>query len=246
MSEADSQADPPPKDKRAREPERWMYRPLQKYRRPKFALEFRPGAAFFELADEVVVPRRTLLGYDRLYVFWQAIRNVALVPGAAAEVGSYRGGSAFFIASAFMSMTGEEAALHVFDTFEGHPAQAISEHDPFHTAGQFSGTAYDDVRDYLSRFARLQIHKGDVSASLPGLTESSFRLVHIDTDLYQPTLTCLQHFVPRMAPGGVIVIDDYASTKCPGVPKAVSEYLEDREDLQVWDLRTEQLVLVKR
>jgi hypothetical protein len=47
-----------------------------------------------------------------------------------------------------------------------------------------------------------------------------------------------------MLPGGVIVIDDFSSAKCPGIEKAVQEitsnYLFDE-----WYLGTEQFVLVK-
>ena len=229
----------------SRDPGKWIHRPMDSYR-GKDRLEFRPSDAFFTLADFVMRKRRTLLGYDRLYVFWQAIGNLVNVPGAAAEIGSYRGGSAYFIASAFVSMTGSEIPMHVFDTFEGHPAEAVTEHDPFHRAGQFQRTTYDKVRKYLSPFTQLQIHKGDVLLSLPHLEESSYRLVHIDTDLYQPTVACLDYFGARMSPGGVIVLDDYASVKCPGVPKALSEYMDRTDQFQVWDLRTEQLILIKR
>lgn len=246
----DSQPQPdqpaPVKEKRSRDPEQWIHRPMKKYRKGRHGLEFRPSEAFFQLADAVVQPKRTLLGYDRLYVFWQAVGNLVDVPGAVAEIGSFRGGSAHFIASAFQHVTGDDVRMHVFDTFEGHPEQAITDNDPFHTPGQFSATSYDDVRTYLSPFAQLTVHKGEVSGSLPGLEESAYRLVHIDTDLYQPTAACLDYFGERMSSGGVIVIDDYASRKCPGVPKAVSEYVERTDRFQAWDMRTEQLMLVRR
>ena len=237
---------PAKREKRPRDPDKWIHRRMEKYRKGKDAVAFRPDAAFFELADQVVRSERTLLGYDRLYVFWQAIRNLDGVPGAAAEIGAYRGGSAYFIASALGSITGGEVPFHVFDTFEGHPAGAISEHDPFHRAGQFSGTSYEDVREYLSPFALLRIHRGDVLTSLPRLDESTYRLVHIDTDLYFPTKACLEYFGPRLSAVGVFVLDDYASGKCAVVRTALLEYLEQTEAFQVWDMRTEQLMLVKR
>jgi O-methyltransferase len=233
-------------ERSAREPEQWTHRTMDSDRSRPAGLQFRPSAAFFELADFVKGNKRTLLGYDRLYVFWQAAGNLVNVPGGAAEIGAYRGGSAYFIASALRSMTGDEVPMQVFDTFEGHPAEAITEHDPFQRAGQFQGTDYDRVRTLLSPFTRLQIHKGDVLRALAGLAESVYRLVHIDTDLYQPTIGCLDYFGARMSPGGVIVLDDYGSRKCPGVPKALSEYLDRNDQFQVWDMRTEQVMLIKR
>lgn len=242
-----TEADPQPRKKsRPRDPADWIHRPVEKYRKAKQPPACRPDAAFFNLADPVVQSGRTLLGYDRLYVFWQAIQNVASVPGAAAEIGTYRGGSACFIAEAFVTLTGAEVPFAVFDTFEGHPAEAISEHDTFHKAGQFSATDYDDVREYLARFSRLLIYRGDVLTWLPRLEESVYRLVHIDTDLYLPTKACLEYFGPRVSSGGVVVLDDYEAKKCPGVRDAVDAFLGTTDAFQVWDLRTEQLVLVKR
>jgi hypothetical protein len=82
--------------------------------------------------------------------------------------------------------------------------------------------------------------------TLPTLPESTYRLVHIDTDLYLPTKACLEYFAPRLSPGGVVVLDDYASGKCEGVRTATGEYFGQSDAFQVWDLRTEQLMLVKR
>ena len=233
-------------DKRPRDPDRWIRRPIEKYRKRKIAPPLQPGDAFFALADEVVNRKRTLLGYDRLWVLWQVIRNVADAPGDVAEIGSYRGGSAHFMAKTFMTFTGHEVPIHIFDTFEGHPASAITPNDEHHTAGQFGGTDFDSVRALLAPFTQLTIHKGDVAASLPHLTDSTYRLVHIDTDLYQPTVVCLDYFGDRLCRGGVIVVDDYGAPKCAGVATAVTEYLAQTDDFHVWDMRTDQLVLVRR
>ena len=245
----DPEADRPKRtreEKRPRDPVSWIRRAIEKYRRGTLALPLQPDEEFFVLADEVIRRKRTLLGYDRLYVLWQAVRNVAPVPGSAAEIGSYRGGSAHFIAKSFVNVTGHEVPMHVFDTFEGHPEGAVTAHDGFHSAGRFGGTNCEKVRALLAPFTQLTIHKGDVSASLPHLAESTYRLVHIDTDLYQPTVVCLDYFGDRMCRGGVIVVDDYGAPKCAGVATAVGEYLAQTDDFHVWDMRTDQLVLVRR
>ena len=237
---------PPVKEKRPRDPEKWVHREIDWFRKKRDKYAFRPGKAFFALADPLVQSDRTLLGYDRLYVFWQAIRNLEHVPGDAAEIGAYRGGSAYFIANALLAVTGSEVPVHVFDTFEGHPAAAISEQDPFHTPGMFDSTSYDGVKAFLSPFTQTKLYKGDVLGILPGLPETRYRLVHIDTDLYLPTKACLDYFWPRLSSGGVVVLDDFASRRCPGVRAALAEFLEGRSDFQAWDLRTEQLLLTKR
>lgn len=233
------------KRKRSRDPELWIHRPIHKYRK-KDHPDFRPAPEFFAVADQVVAAGRTLLGYDRLYVFWQAIRNLPGVAGDVVEVGTYRGGSAYFIADALRAHGITDARFHVFDTFEGHPTDAVTDLDPGQSPGHFNETGLEEVRSYLSPFANIELHKGDVLQTLPGLPESRYRLVHLDTDLYLPTRTCLEYFEPRLSSGGVVVLDDYSAKRCTGVREAVDTYLAESGAFQAWDLRTEQLMLVRR
>jgi len=244
----ESQSDDPAivtKRKRSRDPELWIHRPIHKYRKKEHP-EFRPGPEFFAVADRAVSAGRTLLGYDRLYVFWQAIRNLSAVPGDAVEVGTYRGGSAYFIADSLRAHAISDIRFHVFDTFEGHPPGAVTDLDPGHSPGHFAETSFEEVRDYLSPFSNIELHRGDVLQTLPDLPDAKYRLVHLDTDLYLPTKTCLEYFEARLSPGGVVVLDDYSARRCEGVHDAVDEYMARSNAFQAWDLRTEQLMLVRR
>src|SRR5262249_12031451 len=63
-------------------------------------------ANFEVIVKTVFAHGRTMLGRDRLWILWQAARNVAADTTAAAEVGAYRGGSAYFIASSFALLLG--------------------------------------------------------------------------------------------------------------------------------------------
>jgi hypothetical protein len=215
----------------------------RRYGRP---VNFGADEAFDRVASTVIEQGRTMLKYDRLYTLWQAVKNVRGAEAAAAEVGSFRGGSAYFIANAFLELTGRERPLHVFDTFEGHPEHKLTDFDAAHTADKFTDTSYDEVREYLGRFEQVSVHKGEFSESVKAVAEPSFSLVHIDVDLYQVTLDCLAYFGPRLVPGGVMVVDDYGAATCPGVAKAVHEHLGDGQAFQAWDMKTDQIVLVRR
>lgn len=226
----------------------WLF-PTLKDGFPSFSgtdLALPNNEVFYRVAKPVVEAGRTLLKYDRLYVLWQAARNVYRMRLAAAEVGSYRGGSAYFLASALKALAGVEIPLHAFDTFEGHPPKTDPKIDPVHKPGMFSDTSYEDVKAYLSPFTRLEIHKGEFSDSIQSLRETTFGLAHIDVDIYRSTRDCLEYFGARLAPNGIIVIDDYGAEKCPGVQRAVSEYLQREDRFQVWHMRTEQVILVKK
>jgi hypothetical protein len=201
---------------------------------------------FFTVAEEVIDSGRTLLDYSRLYILWQAVMNVSELDRPLVEIGTYRGGSALFLAEVAKRRRGAEAEVHVFDTFEGHLASRLSEHDSvYHHAGRFGDTTLAEVTDYLGGFARLSIHVGDVSETLPALDLPEVGLAHVDLDLFDPTLDCLLQLRDRVPVGGVIVVDDYDAPKCPGVKLAVQAFLADTDGFQLWPVLTEQAVLVR-
>jgi O-methyltransferase len=188
----------------------------------------------------------TRLTRERLCTIWQAARNVASLDGAAAEIGSYRGGSAYFIAESFRQLLGREVPMEVIDTFEGHPPEKLSEQDAdmHRDTSRFADTSYERVVEYLSPFELVTVHKGEFSRVAPGLPDQLYRLVHVDVDLYEPALDCLGYFAPRLVPGGVIVLDDYGSPSCPGIQRAAEEFLAATDGFQGWDYK-KQLVLSK-
>ena len=202
---------------------------------------------FWRLARRVTDDSRTLLGFDRLYVLWQAARNAAPLDLTAVEVGAFRGGSAFFLGAALRHWSGREHPLHVFDTFSGHSADDTSQSEPHHPAGHFSDTDADDVARYLADLERAQVHQVRFPDGAERLGETRIGLVHLDVDLYAPTLASLHWFDDRLESGALLVVDDYGADKCPGIRQAVDEYLRASGDhYQAWDVDSEQIVLVRR
>ncbi len=204
-------------------------------------------ARFLEAASLVRAHGRTKLDPDRLWMLWQAADNTRRLGLAVAEVGTYRGGSAYFLALAHLILNGSEVELDAIDTFEGHPVDKLSAVDPpsHKTEGAFARTSYEQVAGYLSRFERTTVHKGELSAIAPSLPDRRYGLVHLDVDLLESTRDCLAFFVDRVAVGGVIVLDDYDAPNCPGVRQAAEELLAHDARWQTWQPHTEQLVLVK-
>src|SRR5262245_6182067 len=134
---------------------------------------------FESLAKFVFGHGTTLLGRDRLWILWQGVRNTARLGGAAAEIGTYRGGSAYFLASAFVAQLGHEVRFEVVDTFEGHPQAKLSEHDGahHHEPKMFTKTSYEKVRDYLSAFELVTVHAGEFTVVAPSLPEQAYSFV---------------------------------------------------------------------
>ena len=200
---------------------------------------------FFEVALPIVEARRTTLDYGRLFTLWQAARNVAQLDASGVEVGTLRGGSAAFLAQTFREFAGRDRELHVVDTFEGHLDDTLSEHDPRWQQGKFRSVSYEDVAEYLAPFPSVHVHQGNVLDVVNSWPDRPYSFVHLDIDLYLPTLRCLEYFGPRVVDGGVVVIDDFEAPTCPGVAIAAREYLDRAPEFQIWRMQPEQALLVK-
>ena len=57
-----------------------------------------------------------------------------------------------------------------------------------------------------------------------------FSFVHLDVDLYQPTMDSLEFFYGRMNPCSIILCDDYGFVTCPGAKKAMDSFFADKPE----------------
>jgi O-methyltransferase len=176
----------------------------------------------------------------RFHTLMQAVEHVLKrqVAGDIVECGCWRGHSARMIADRLLEH-GWQGRFDIFDSFEGglsdktaEDRQLLGDTDPETTLMQkrLFASARDAVAELLANCPSVSLHQGwipDVFTQVPDLAERHYALVHIDVDLYQPTIATLRQFGPRMAAGGIIVVDDYGSSHFPGASQAVNEYVAE-------------------
>ena len=204
---------------------------------------FRPAYEACVARSGTGVPRwKRLRRAQRAYQLARYAEATATVPGQRAECGVFRGLSALLIAATLRNLDPDfdGAGLHLVDSFRGlsamHPADAVAvtagsgdSSAKFSMAeGAFSGTSAGHVREVLSEFPGSKVVEGWIPDVLETLPEASWALVHLDVDLYEPTLGALEYFVPRLSAGGVVVNDDYLSPLFPGAGQAWDEYFQER------------------
>lgn len=185
------------------------------------------------------VEGHTLVDDVRCFILYQLGRQAASIPGDVAEVGVYKGGTAMLLSRTFAA-TGKD--VHLFDTFLGMPPT-----DPekdLHRAGDFSDTSLDAVKDYLSEFDNVKFYPGRFPDTAAGLRDNRFAMTHIDVDIYQSVNDCMEFFYPRLAPGGIMVFDDYGFVTCPGAKQAVDEFFAEKPEWPCY-LPTGQCVVIK-
>ncbi len=186
-------------------------------------------SAFLALHAETLRESAGLQVLEERYNLWRLTLAVARLPGALAEVGVYRGGSAKFICAAKGA-----APLHLFDTFAGMPRVNPATDGAFYE-GQTGDTSVAHVRDYLSSYPNVHLHPGIFPASAGALGEAppTFKFVHLDVDLHASTLAALAWFYPRMERSGLIVSHDYSDVTVPGVKAAFDEFFADKPETVV-------------
>jgi len=208
-------------------------------------IDIRRLTPFGDLAARVIGHRRTYLGVDRLYTLWQLVNALPPEARAIAEVGAYRGGSARFVAEA-LRLRAREMPFYVCDTFQGH-VEVDEAIDGLHRAGQqFRRVTVEKVVRYLAKFPFVRVLPGDIRDTASSFAaEDAFGLVHLDVDVYPITRFCLELFGPRVVVGGTILVDDYGTTTCEGIMKAVEEFSAVHTDFHVIHLLTGQAVLTR-
>lgn len=168
--------------------------------------------------------RRPLASYILARYFLYAME----LDGGYAECGVFRGTSALFLCRAALTRRPGYAGegLHLIDSFEGlsQPSaeDLIANHDASRsgvTQGALSAPV-EAARNALREFPRAVIHKGWIPAVFEELPQRSWAFVHIDVDLYEPTLACLEYFYPRLCEKGVVICDDYVTPLFPGAQRA--------------------------
>ncbi len=171
--------------------------------------------------DYPVLPEivsNTLVDYPRLYNLRQYLFETRGVFGDIAEVGVYKGGTALLICQETKGLK----EIFLFDTFAGMPK--VDANKDLHKQGDFADTSLEAVKALLNDY-NPEIYQG----LFPFVTgdyvdKHYFSLVHLDVDIYTSVKECLEFFYPRMAVGGIIVLDDYLEPNCPGAKLAADEF----------------------
>jgi O-methyltransferase len=179
--------------------------------------------------------RRSLQTAYEAYTVYSFAKSYSHLPGALAEVGVFQGASAKLICEAK-----GDRELHLFDTFAGLPSSSDSDRG-VHRENQYH-CSLESVQKYLNGYRAVHFYPGLFPDSAQNLPERKFSFVHLDVDLYQSTLSCLEYFYPRLLPGGVILSHDYSLLA--GVKKAFADFLQDKAEKPV-ELPSTQCLLIK-
>lgn len=199
-------------------------------------LGIQPFIKYFEVAAP-----KTLVSADRCYVLYTLLRQALHLDGDVWECGVYKGGTAAMLA-AILKDHNSTKHLYLFDTFEGIPE--TNPNKDLHKRGDFSDTSLEAISNYVGFEKQRVIRKGFIPDTFRGLEAAKISFAHVDVDIYQSILDCLNFIWPRLTNGGFIIFDDYGFPTCPGARSAVDEFFADKSSIPLC-LPTGQAVIFK-
>jgi O-methyltransferase len=154
------------------------------------------------------------------------------VAGCVAECGVWRGG----MSAGMAEVLGASRQYFLFDSFEGLPPAREELDGAAAVAWQSkteSPTYYDNCAAAeadaaaamkLSGATSFSLVKGWFNETLPTFTPPcQIAVLRLDGDWYESTKVCLENLYPQVAPGGIVVVDDYYNWD--GCARAVNEFV---------------------
>jgi hypothetical protein len=186
----------------------------------------------------------TMTSPERIAAVCDAVRFVsrAKIPGAIVECGVWKGGSVLAAVETLLECGISDREIWLYDTFDGMTPPSDADID-------FLGRKADQLLDAADRtdsnsvWCRSQLEQvcdllnstsypaqrfhtivGPVEQTIPLDVPEQIALLRLDTDWYDSTYHELVHLLPRLMPGGVLIIDDYGHWN--GCRQAVDEYFE--------------------
>lgn len=159
-------------------------------------------------------------------------------PGSVVELGVFKGNSLIQFAT-FRELLENENSRKIigFDIFGEFPeSKAFSSDEKFVSNWNelFKGEipTEKDLQSSLDHkgVKNVELVKGNILETLPVYLKENphlkISLLHIDTDVYEPSKLALELLFDCVVPGGLIVLDDYGTVE--GETKAVDEFFVNK------------------
>lgn len=174
----------------------------------------------------------------RFAALYELFKLALPVKGSIVECGVFRGSSFMTFAqlSAALEPTNLTRRLYGFDSFGGFPEVSTKDR-PQQTGAAAGDLAADshaelsrlleiyDTDRFLGHLPKAMLIRGDVTETIPKFVADNPHLVvsllFLDLDLYEPTVTALRHFLPRLPRGAVLAFDELDNPLWPGETSAV-------------------------
>lgn len=169
------------------------------------------------------------------YELYKMVKNI---PGAIVECGVFKGASLIRFATFRKLLQGKfRKKIIGFDTFDVLPKTSylpdkkeLKRHTRIAGKDCISKKQLTDILKRKKIGQSVELVEGDIMKTVPAYVKAhpglKIALLNLDVDIYKPSAVILKYLYPRIAKGGVLLLDDYGVYE--GETKAANEYFKDK------------------
>lgn len=175
---------------------------------------------------------------SKVLAHYEIYKMIKEITGEIVECGVFKGSSYLrFVMFREIFNNPYSKKIIGFDTFGKFPETSFK--DDIKARTQFIDSAGSDSiskEQLLQILNNKEINKnvdlieGDIVETVPAYVKANpelkISLLNLDTDIYEPAVTILEHLYPKITKGGILMLDDYGTH--PGETKAVDEFFHNK------------------
>jgi len=177
---------------------------------------------------------------------YEIYKKIIDLPGDIVELGVFKGGSIIQFATFRELLENEKSRkIYGFDIFGLFPSTENCESDKAFVSNwneKFINefVSEDEIIASLAykKIENVHLIKGNILDTLPQFLLDNphlrISLLHIDTDVYEPSKAGLELLWDRIVKGGILLLDDYGTVE--GETNAVDEFFSDKPQYTIHKL----------
>lgn len=173
----------------------------------------------------------------KMLAHYESYKSIINLPGHIVECGVFKGAS-FIRFCTYREILESPYSRKIigFDAFGKFPEQNNDNDQAF--VERFEGLAgdgisVDELKAVFSHkgFNNYELIQGDITDTIPDYAsnhpELKIALLHIDVDVYKPSVNILHQLFDRVVSGGLIAFDDFGMVD--GETRAIDEFFSERD-----------------
>ena len=172
----------------------------------------------------------------KMIAHYELFKLSSKIPGCIIECGVFKGASLIRFAT-FLKLLKSNKKIIAFDTFGKHTTTKISSAHKRRKILLSHGKEAISEKQLMNILKRkgleknIQLIKGDITETVPNYLKLNpklkISLLNLDVDFYEPSMSILKNFYPKLSKGGILMLDDYGVWD--GETMAVDEYFIDKK-----------------
>ena len=171
----------------------------------------------------------------RIHILAWAMDSCKGLKGDFIEFGCYDAKVAEFLID-YNQLDKLNKSFYLYDIFDEPPTARGEKHSP---------DLYDDVINRLSKHKFVKVIKGLLPKSFENNIPDSISFVHLDLNSAETEIALLEKFYDKLVPGGIIILDDYATMGYEEQYFTEKKFFEKKKH-SVVELPTGQGMVIKR